>query len=166
LLPVSATITDLKEAWVSLSESRCQATLDAVCVPWSEFPIVPSYPHYPQEAGGKRCCLCLLLSPTWRRQEAVQGSGSRVQGAGFRVQGQGSRVQGSGSRVQSYPQPVVDAAECVVARVCDYHRPGGGRRRFRVQGSGSSVQGPGSRVQGPGSSVQGPGFSVPCVGFT
>ena len=38
--------------WVSIDfDSHYQSTLDAVyvCVmPWSEFPIVPSYPHYPQ----------------------------------------------------------------------------------------------------------------------
>ena len=162
MLPVSATITDLKEAWVSLSESRCQATLDAVCVPWSEFPIVPSYPHYPQEAGGKRCCLCLLLSPTWRRQEAVQGSGSRVQGAGFRVQGQGSRVQGSGSRVQSYPQPVVmrrSALLPVSATITDLEEAGG-VSGFRVQGPVFRVRGQGSRVQVPVCRVQGSVFRV------
>ena len=34
-----------------VSDSHHQSTLDAVnvhVVPWSEFPIVPSYPHYPQ----------------------------------------------------------------------------------------------------------------------
>jgi len=34
-----------------VSDSHYQSTLDVVyvyVVPWSEFPIVPSYPHYPQ----------------------------------------------------------------------------------------------------------------------
>ena len=33
-----------------VSDSHYQSTLDVVCVyvvPWSEFPMVPSYPHYP-----------------------------------------------------------------------------------------------------------------------
>ena len=33
-----------------VSDSHYQSTVDAVyvyVVPWSEFPIVPSYPHYP-----------------------------------------------------------------------------------------------------------------------
>ena len=37
----------------SVSDSRYQSTLDAVyvyVVPWSEFTIVPSYPHYTQPA--------------------------------------------------------------------------------------------------------------------
>jgi len=35
-------------------DSHYQYTFDAVyvyVVPWSEFPIVPSYPHYPQGVG-------------------------------------------------------------------------------------------------------------------
>ena len=35
-------------------DSPYQSTLDAVyvyIVPWSEFPIVPSYPHYPQSGS-------------------------------------------------------------------------------------------------------------------
>ena len=45
-----------------VSHSHYQSTLDAVyvyVVPWSEFPIVPSYPHYPHGA-----CLSLSLSHT------------------------------------------------------------------------------------------------------
>jgi len=37
-----------------VSDSQYQSTLDAVyvyVVPWSEFPMVPSYPHYPQVWG-------------------------------------------------------------------------------------------------------------------
>jgi hypothetical protein len=38
-----------------VSDSHHQSTLDDVyvyVVSWSEFPIVPSYPHYPQGGGG------------------------------------------------------------------------------------------------------------------
>ena len=38
-----------------VSDSHYQSTLDAVYVyevPWSEFPIIPSYPHYPHLGGG------------------------------------------------------------------------------------------------------------------
>ena len=65
-----------------------QSTLDAVCecvVPWSEFLIVPSYPHYPQVEG-------LGVS--------VQGLGLRVQGMGFGVWGLGCRVWNLGFGVQ------------------------------------------------------------------
>ena len=40
-----------------VSDSHYQSTLDAVyvyVVPWSEFPIVPSYPHYPHRCRAKR----------------------------------------------------------------------------------------------------------------
>jgi len=40
-----------------VSDSRYLSTLDAVyvyVVPWSEFPIVPSYPHYPHETRPRR----------------------------------------------------------------------------------------------------------------
>jgi len=39
------------------THSHYQSTLDAVyvyVVPWSEFPIVPSYPHYPHSRCGAR----------------------------------------------------------------------------------------------------------------
>ena len=55
-------------------------TLDAVYVyvaPWSEFPIVPSYPHYPH---------CMRL-------------GFRVYGSWFGVEGLGLRVEGLGLRM-------------------------------------------------------------------
>jgi len=60
-------------------------------VPWSAFPIVPSYPHYPQ------------ILPPWTSRVAsrvIQGSGFRVKGSGFRVKGPGFRVQGLGFRVK------------------------------------------------------------------
>jgi len=44
-LPVSVSIRFIR------THTHTQSTLDAVYVyevPWSEFPIVPSYPHYPQ----------------------------------------------------------------------------------------------------------------------
>ena len=44
---------DLDSYKTFVSDSHYQATLDAVyvyLVPWSEFPIVPSYPYYPQSA--------------------------------------------------------------------------------------------------------------------
>ena len=39
------------DACTARANHACQSNLDAVyvyVVPWSEFPIVPSYPHYPQ----------------------------------------------------------------------------------------------------------------------
>ena len=49
----------LLDSYVTVvSESHYQSTLDEVyvyVVPWSEFPIVPSYSHYPQGGGLDPC---------------------------------------------------------------------------------------------------------------
>ena len=42
------------------ADSHYQSTLDAVyvyVVPWTEFPIVPSYPHYQQAAASAKGCV-------------------------------------------------------------------------------------------------------------
>jgi len=84
--------------------SHYQSSLDAVyvyVVPWSEFPIVPSYPHYPQDGvqefgggggRGKRSAVRLFWLP-FCTPVVGWGSGFRVQG-GVGVQGSELRVDG------------------------------------------------------------------------
>ena len=87
-------------------------TLDAAyayVVSWTEFPIVPSYPHYPQpqpsQEAGRRVRFGFRASGVglW-----VSGFGFRVSGFGFRVSGFGFRGSGFGFRVSGFEFRVSD----------------------------------------------------------
>ena len=76
--------TPTRQIWVMtvVFDSHQQSTLDAVYVyevPWSEFPIVPSYPHYPRQRGVKSSLPTALICTTSRR---IPASASATQGPG------------------------------------------------------------------------------------
>ena len=61
-----------------VSDSHYQSTLDAVyeyVVPWSEFPIVLSYPHYPHQPSERDQIASFQARDSYRRSKESGGLG-------------------------------------------------------------------------------------------
>ena len=157
MLPVSATITDLEEAWVPyLNPIIRLLSMLYTCHGRSS----PSSP--PITTRRKYGQTLLPVSVTITDLEAFstrQSEGGLYQS----IINVGQNYFRRGAYTLSYNMnkyTIWSRQRANEVLVCHDHRPGGGRGRFRVQGAGCSVQGSGFRVQCSGSRVQGSGFRV------
>ena len=113
-------------------------------VPWSEFPIAPSYPHY------------TLFAVREQRVARAKSPGARKEGN--KGEKRGARVGGDNGELR--PSPIDPPRPGALATLFSRARAGWIDGRGGVQSSGFRVQGSGFRVQGSGFRVQSSGFRV------